>query len=223
MCGGYSYRKSTTRYPGLYEPQYQSTSIFDRDHIRPGMAVCLYLANHSDGAVEAEHWNWGRQTRKHPKPIINARAETIDVLPTFATAFRERRCLVPADGWYEWVPEVEGPLSAAEAAERGLTRKGKKKLFYEFDGEPFCFAGIYGQGQVRTNEGWRPAHCVIIVTTDACPQIADSGHHRQPVIIPQHRFHDWLDPNFHHVGDVKAMLESQPYEGLSITHCANAS
>lgn len=107
---------------------------------------------------------------------INARAETIAEKPSFKAAFRRRRCLVPADSFYEWVTP-EG------------TRGGKQpyRIFFE-DGDPLAFAGIWERWQGGDGSN---VETLSIVTTEASPAIAPL-HHRMPVILEPDSFRAWL-------------------------------
>lgn len=107
--------------------------------------------------------------------MVNARAETVATKPSFREAFRRRRCLIPADGFYEWLAE------------------GKRKKPFHFhrpDREPFAFAGLWerkdrnGDGPLET--------CTIITTTSN--KMAEPYHDRMPVIIPQKLISRWLSP-----------------------------
>ena len=107
--------------------------------------------------------------------MINARAETLTNKPAFRDAVRRRRCLVPADGFYEW-------------ANRG----GPKQAYHIglADGGPFGFAGLWERWRDATG---KPLETCTIVTTDAAPAIRDI-HPRMPVILQSAAFSSWLDP-----------------------------
>jgi putative SOS response-associated peptidase YedK len=123
--------------------------------------------------------------------MINARAETLAERPAFREAFRARRCLVPADGFYEW-------------ANRG----GAKQPYYigVAGGGPIGFAGLY--------ERWRDAdggllESCAIVTTDASAAIRDI-HPRMPVILDPADFARWLDPELLDPEPLRALLRPLP-------------
>ena len=106
--------------------------------------------------------------------LINAKSETVHVKPSFGSAFRSRRCLVPANGWFEWQQ----------------TGHGKQPYFLAHaDGSPLSFAALWE----RWNKGDDSIESFAIITTGACPALADI-HHRQPAIIDPDRFDGWLDP-----------------------------
>lgn len=117
--------------------------------------------------------SWVKDPRKFPL-LINARAETVLEKPAFQNAMKRRRCLIPADGYYEW------PQSQA----------GKQPMFiHRRDGQPFGFAALM--------ETWMGADgeeldTVAIVTSTAGRGLADL-HHREPVTIAPDHFERWLD------------------------------
>lgn len=108
-------------------------------------------------------------------PLFNARAETVAEKPSFRTAFKRRRCIVPASGFYEW--EVIGP-------------KDKKPHYITLaSGEPMAFAGLW--------ETWNspngPLESCTIITTEANEFMAKL-HDRMPVILDPNEYAPWLDP-----------------------------
>jgi putative SOS response-associated peptidase YedK len=106
--------------------------------------------------------------------MINARADTVATKPTFRQAFRQRRCLIVADGFYEW-----------------KKFNGRKQPYYiRFqDGRPFAFAGLWE----RWNRGDSPIDSCTILTTDA-NDVVGSIHDRMPVIVNPGDYDVWLDP-----------------------------
>ena len=106
--------------------------------------------------------------------LINARAETVHTKPSYRAAFRSRRCLVPANGWFEWQ----------------RTGYGKQPYFLAFaDGSPLSWAALWEQ----RDKGGESLETFTIITTKASPGLADI-HHRQPAIIDPAWFDEWLDP-----------------------------
>ena len=106
--------------------------------------------------------------------MINARAETVRDKPAYRAAFRFRRCLVPANGWFEWQRSgrVKQPWYIALA-----------------DGSPLSFAALWERWD-RSGDG---LETFTIITTEVCEGLTDI-HHRQPAIVHPDRFGDWLDP-----------------------------
>ena len=129
---------------------------------------------------------------------INARTETIDVKPTFRNAFASRRCLIPADGYYEWATE----LSAPSKQPFYISRTDKKTL---------AFAGIWDRWVSPTGEMMESAS---IITREAVSPLAEI-HHRMPTFLPRDRWDAWLDSQTQSVREIRGMMElSAPAEGL---------
>ncbi len=131
--------------------------------------------------------------------LINARADTVATKPSFRAAFRQRRCLVPADGFYEW-----------QAGLPGKPRPGKPKqpyLIARADKATFAFAGLW--------EHWRDGGQVLetftIITTDANKTLMPI-HHRMPVILDPGNYAAWLDPKNK---DAEALLKPAPDDALT--------
>lgn len=116
--------------------------------------------------------------------MINARAETVAVKPAFRSAFGKRRCIIPADGYYEW-------QAAAEKS------KVKQPFYiYRTDGGILAFAGIYElwrNGAVPSDHEDAWLWTTSIITTDATDEIGEI-HDRTPMVIAPDSWDDWLDP-----------------------------
>lgn len=122
--------------------------------------------------------------------MINARSETVADKPAFRTSFKNRRCLIIADGFYEW-------------------KKGKTKtpVYIRLkSGEPFGFAGIY---RVLTNPDKGKICTCAIITTEANEIISDV-HDRMPAIIAKEDYDYWLDPASHDTEKLLSLLK--PYD-----------
>lgn len=115
--------------------------------------------------------------------MINARAEGIAERPAFKRAFERRRCVIPADAFYEWET-----LPSATGSKRPRKRP---VLVKRRDGEPMAFAGLWEVWRADEDDEW--LRTCTIVTTDAAPSIA-SIHDRMPVVLPADRWKEWLDP-----------------------------
>lgn len=113
-----------------------------------------------------------------PPPPINARSETADSKPMFRDAFMRRRCLVPADGFYEW-----------KAAPPG--QKGKQPYLVTTRSGLFAMAGLWERWTPR--EGGEPLETCVILTTPPNPFL-ESLHDRMPAILPRQEWDEWLDP-----------------------------
>ena len=134
-----------------------------------------------DGVRDLGRLRWGLlpgrwAEKKGGRPLINARAETIATQPAFAESFAERRCLIPADGFYEWLSDERGKRPV------WLSRR---------DAELFAFAGIWAQ--IDSPGSDEPLHSCAIVTC-APNALIRPIHDRMPVILDPDSESSWLDP-----------------------------
>src|SRR5690606_28635007 len=141
--------------------------------LRPTDPVAT-LADSAEGLRQL-NTRWGIRPTWSKRPIINAQAETAAEKPTFSQAFRERRCLVPCTGWYEWRDE-------------GGARK-TPYLFEPKDGDGFLMGGIWYPAEGRVAE-------LVTLTTEATLFCADY-HHRMPLLVPPECAEEWIqgDPD----------------------------
>jgi putative SOS response-associated peptidase YedK len=129
--------------------------------------------------------SWAKEMTAGP-PMINARAETLAEKPAFRTAYRCRRCIIPADGFYEWKKSTNGA-------------KGSKQPYYIHrpGGEPFGFAGLWeawrGRAAAASDESDAGIESCTIVTTTANRMLSEL-HDRMPVILAPADYELWLDP-----------------------------
>src|SRR6185437_2686993 len=122
---------------------------------------------------------------------INARSETASTKPAFADAFKHRRCLIPADGFYEWK----------------RTGASKQPFCFEVnDGALFAFAGLWDRWR-DASERWLTT-CSILTTTPNA--VTSDVHDRMPVILSPEDYDVWLDPGMKKVDEVSELL--RPYD-----------
>lgn len=148
-------------------------------------AVCRVRTDRAGGKPQREiarlRWGIGRGSPGRGPPHINARAESVHRRDAFADAFRSRRCLVPANGWFEWIragrQRLPYFLTPADAADGGL----------------LSFAGIWQTAESAAPGAPAPSESFAILTTAALPEL-QRIHDRQPAIVPPSAFDDWLDP-----------------------------
>jgi len=137
--------------------------------------------------------------------MINARAETVSEKPAFRSAFAKRRCLLPADGYYEWQPPPAGT-------------KGRKQPYFicQPDHGVLAFAGLYEYWRDRSLPADDPAAwlCTATVITTTAPDELGEIHDRMPMVIDQGSWTDWLDPGNTDVADVRGLLAPAATTGL---------
>ena len=171
-----------------------------RYNVAPGTPVLAVRADEVHGASGAL-LNWGLVPAWAKDPgignrMINARAETVLEKASFRNAFRRRRCIIPADGYYEWAP----------------TGGRRQPYFVRPIGNMlFGFAGLH--------ERWRGADQAVesctIITTDA-NDLTRPVHARMPVILPVESYPHWLDPANSDLDALAALLKPAPAEQMTI-------
>ena len=180
MCGRYTVAKDQKTLSLYFGAEFSKTHlpIFNAS---PGqhLPVILDIEPHK---IQPAFWGITTDLQDRPRRmLINARSETVDQRPTFRDAFRQRRCLVIADGFYEW--QVTG---LGKQPYRIVLRAN----------EPFAFAGIWHECQGK------PAY--VILTTEA-NTVTQPIHDRMPVILERDKVVPWLDRD-RSVSDVRKLL-----------------
>jgi len=125
--------------------------------------------------------------------MINARSETVAESKAYRRPFRARRCIVPATGFYEWVP-VPGE------------RHRQPVYIRRVDDEPLAFAGLWERW--KRSEG-EPVRSTTIITGPANDRIAEV-HHRMPIVLPPSAWEQWLDPDFDDAAALGELLVPAP-------------
>jgi putative SOS response-associated peptidase YedK len=163
-------------------------------NVAPTSDVYVVLSTGESRRLEPMHWGLVPAWAKDPKigsRMINARAETLAEKPSFKAAFRRRRCIVPADGFFEWrkVPDA----------------KHKEPTFITSpDRAPLAFAGLWEVWKDKERPGETLRSCTII-TTCANDTMAPV-HDRMPVILDPSSFDHWLDPTVDDLDDLGQLL-----------------
>jgi putative SOS response-associated peptidase YedK len=162
-----------------------------RYNVSPGTRIPVIRVMPDDGA-ELTELKWGLLPYWSKEPriafnTINAMAETVETKASYRVPFKKRRCLIPADGWYEWQP----------------LKSGKQKWWFHLaDDSDFCFAGLWD----RWHRGDEMIESCTIVVTDAADSIKHI-HDRMPAIIDPAHYKFWLDPGIDDVPALKELLK----------------
>ena len=181
MCGRFTLSTPADQIARLFDLS-DIPSFEKRYNIAPtqDVPVCRELGDGSPTRkVSPLHWGlvpfWA-DDRKIGNRMINARGETVANKPAFRAAFKYRRCLVPADGFYEWKKENGGK---------------QPYLIKRSDDAPFAFAGVWEQWSDEDNQ---KLESFSIITCDAADWLSEL-HDRMPVILPSDKFDFWLSPD----------------------------
>jgi putative SOS response-associated peptidase YedK len=182
MCGRYL----SISDPELLAEQFQIDDVRteplpERYNVAPTQDVYAVIERKDRRRLGTLRWGfvapWTKQLRGSRQPI-NVRIESIATSRMFATSFANRRCLLPADGFYEWKKPDDG---------------GSKQPYHLRDpeGRPLAFAGVWTVWRDPAVKDADPLFSTAIVTTEAKGEIADI-HDRMPVMLPERLWSDWL-------------------------------
>jgi putative SOS response-associated peptidase YedK len=200
MCGRFTLTvkkaELESAFPGVTIPQ----GMAPRYNIAPTQPVAVIPNN---GLNRLDFFVWGLipSWAKDPEignRLINARAETLAEKPSFRTAFRRRRCLIPADGFYEWRQEPG--------------QKAKTPMYIRLaSGKPFAFAGLWDLW--NSPDGSEIYSCTIITTTPN--SFMESIHNRMPVILPEEAYSQWLETGEVAPERLQGLLRPYPAEEMT--------
>jgi putative SOS response-associated peptidase YedK len=198
MCARFTIRKPKT-IPGELRPDVVEADLSRaRYNVAPTQKIpVLFIRDHQRVLAD---FRWGLIPSWTDDPaignrLINARAETLADKPSFRRAFRSQRCLIPADGFYEWQ----------------ATDKGRQPIYIQVQqGELFTLAGLY---EIWQPQGRDPLRTCTIITT-APNDLIRPIHDRMPVILPAACRDSWLDPQLTDVIELSKML--QPFDAAKM-------
>ena len=183
MCGRYSLTDpDPTRLRARFEISERSELGGEepRYNIAPTDPVIAVRRDEDDGERIAGRLRWGLvpgfwAEEKGQRPLINARAESVATQAAFAESFRERRCLIPADGFYEWLTD----------------ERGKRPVWLSRpDGDLFAFAGLWAE--LKRKDGDTLYSCTIVTTRPN--SVVRPIHDRMPVVLARDAEAAWLAP-----------------------------
>jgi putative SOS response-associated peptidase YedK len=212
MCGRFTLRTPANDWCQLFLPDLDPESLPQpvvddppRYNIAPTQGIACVLREETGGQATASKMRWGlvpawADDLKIGNRMINARGETVDSKPSFKKAFAQRRCLIIADGYYEWKK----------------TTDGKQPFLIEQPGSaPMALAGLWEENRRVTDDGSSIRSCTIITTT-ANPT-TKSIHDRMPVILHSQDYASWIDPGYRDTGILKSLLVPLADDRLRLT------
>jgi len=199
MCGRFVLQTDLAEIIEHFHIQEVACAYRPRDNIYPGQAIAAVVHDRMNRLVEFR-WglvpSWSRDPAGDHR-LINARAETVTVKPSFKSAFQNRRCLIVADGFYEW--------------QKTGTRKKKPWFIHLRSGAPCGFAGLYETWS--SPAGTEIRSCTIITTR--ANELITPIHDRMPVIIPGPAASCWLDSGVRDRDRLLALLQPYPAEEMA--------
>ncbi|NJL64972.1 MAG: SOS response-associated peptidase [Methylacidiphilales bacterium] len=203
MCGRYTLSQPADAIAKYFKIQDISSlkPQYTRYNIAPTQTVLAVSQNQETNQRSLQQFRWGlipswAKDASMGAKLINARAETVAEKPSFRAAFKRRRCLVVADGFYEW-QRIEG--------------KKQPYYFQLQDKQPFAFAGLWEQWQPP--EGEEIDSCAILTTN--ANELMEPIHARIPVILQPEDYDLWLDVQVQDPEMLKPLLQSFPADAMT--------
>jgi putative SOS response-associated peptidase YedK len=224
MCGRFTLTRPSKALKDWF-PLYDFPDLPPRYNIAPTQPV-VAIRRRPGSSGEAVLLRWGLIPHWADDPaignrLINARCESAAEKPAFRSAFQRRRCLVLADGFFEWRKTSgqederdvrQGTLFGVDDEPTIRRPRGKKQPYHIRlrDGQPFAFAGLW---DAWDKERERIESCTIL-TTDANKLVLPL-HDRMPVILPAEHYDLWLDPEEDSADALQAVLQSYPADAMT--------
>ncbi len=193
MCGRFVGFRSLEELKEIYPIDRAACEVVANYNVAPSQEVLVLVKYAGENWLDRFHWGlvpfWAKDISIGNR-MINARSESIAEKPSFRNAFKKRRCLILADGFYEWKGE-----------------KGHKQpVFITLpDKKPFAFAGLWESWNNKDAEEAVYKSCTII-TTRASESIRDI-HHRMPVILKAEVYEHWLEPANQNITELEGILK----------------
>ncbi|NET35446.1 MAG: SOS response-associated peptidase [Cyanothece sp. SIO1E1] len=199
MCGRFSQSQSSETIATAFQLS-TMPAIAPRYNIAPSQAISTIRVTLEQPERQHQLLRWGlipawSKDNKIGTRLINARAETIAQKPSFRAAFKQRRCLIIADGFYEWQ----------------RLETGKQPFYFQMgDRQPFAFAGLWERWQAPMGEAIES--CTILTT--AANQLLGAIHNRMPVILQPQDYDVWLDPTINQSEQLQSLLCPYPASAM---------
>jgi len=195
MCGRFTLTADVNTLQNAFPWVNVPGELHPRYNIAPSQPVAVVP---NDGKNQLDFYVWGLIPFWAKDPsignrMINARAETLAEKPSFKNAFKRRRCLVLADGFYEWRQEGKG--------------RNKTPMYIQLESkEPFAFAGLWENW--NSPDGSQILSCTIITTQPNA--LVEKIHNRMPVVLPADRYSTWLEPGEQNPAILSELLAPYP-------------
>lgn len=193
MCGRFSITGDLDFYAEYFAVDEVVTDSLEKSwNVAPTDPVYVILER--DGVRKLGSMKWGLVPHwaKNTKSIhINARSESVDSTPAFRDSFSRRRCLIPADGFYEWEPAEEGRTP---------------HWVYKADGHPMVFAGIWASRLDPETDTW---HRTCSIITAEAEGIIRGIHDRMPVSLQRRSWDGWLDRDLQDAEAARSLLVAE--------------
>jgi putative SOS response-associated peptidase YedK len=184
MCGRFAQPRSADELARIFHARPATDLPGKQFNVAPTDEVAGVVEQHGERLVDAFRWGlvpFFAASSKGAARLINARAETVETSPAFRDAFRHRRCILPADAFYEWRRE-RNPAT-------GRTTRAHPFAIRRLDGEPLAFAGLWAIW--RNPQTAERLYTCSIITTQA-NELVGQLHDRMPVLLDAEDWDGWL-------------------------------
>ena len=207
MCGRFAQPRSPEDLARIFHATRISDLPGDRFNVAPTDPVAAVVEHHGERTIDTFRWGLVPFFAEGPKsrtPLINARAETVETAPAFRVSFARRRCIVPADAFYEWRRHRDPDSGRVVRSEPFAIRRR--------DSEPLAFAGLWAIW--RDPETAERLYSATIVT-GVPNELVASVHNRMPIILDPDDWDAWLDEGARPT-DLRPLLRPYPADGLQM-------
>jgi putative SOS response-associated peptidase YedK len=184
MCGRFAQPRSAEELARLFRARPAIDLPGDRFNVAPTDEVAAVVEHHGERVVDAFRWGlvpFFAANRREAARMINARAETAESSPAFRASFRRRRCIIPADAFYEWRRERD-PAT-------GRVRRSDPFAIRRVDGEPLAMAGLWAIWR-NPETAERLYTCTIL--TGGPNELIAPIHDRMPIVLEPEDWDAWL-------------------------------
>ena len=216
MCGRYVAAAPPSEIAKYFGAATLSETVLEPSYnVAPTNEVYAVVERNDERVLDHFRWGlvplWAKDLGIGSK-MINARSEGIATKNAYRHAFRKQRCIIPADGFYEW-KVIEGPEPRSAGGRSGRARK-QPMFIHRVDGEPLAFAGLWETWRGPDRDG-DPLYTCTIITTSANETMAPV-HDRMPVILPPDLWEQWLDPDMRDTDELLRFLKPAPASLLTL-------
>ena len=202
MCGRMTMRTNPSELARIFDAEVRDQDLLDelgsRYNVAPTQPIPVVVQRDDGRAIELHRWglvpSWATTPAAGAR-MINARAETVATSPAFRASFGRRRCVIPADGFYEW---------------RREGRRRQPFLIHRAADEPLAFAGLWSPWRDPSTGDWLLSAAVVTTAANATVR---QLHDRMPVILGEDEWPLWIDPEITDPGLLSDLLRPAP-DGL---------
>lgn len=201
MCGRFVQFSSLRTLESYFQIDSIAADIVASYNIAPTQEI-FAIIHHNGHRLEKLHWglvpSWAKDLTGASR-LINARAETASRKPSFRAAFKRRRCLIAADGFYEWQGE-----------------KGSKQPYFIAlpSNSPFAFAGLWETWKDKKASDAVSVYKSCTILTTAASESVQEIHHRMPVILQPEAYEDWLNPALQDAERLEAVWQNHHFRQM---------